>query len=163
MANQSIGAENRRFKKSLYEPVISLYHYNGCGFFDGGCLLLADALVQWSDGDLKLGAIDRVSNKSESGGDHWFVSMDVAGKRFLLDANGLKLPAPYRRYFEREEVQEPCVFVENPQHNPDSEVPRDAAFSKVLCDQILAALGPYPLWKADIERVFEPDLSLSPC
>lgn len=162
MANQSIAVENRRFRKALYEPVISLYHYNGCGFFDGGCLLLADALVQWSDGDLKLGAIDRVSNKSESGGDHWFVSMNVAGKTFLLDANGLKLPTPYRRYFEREEVQEPCVFVENPQHDPDSEVPRDAAFSKVLCDKIRATLGTYPQWKADVARVFDPEQSPTP-
>jgi hypothetical protein len=162
LADQNIAAVNRQFKKALYEPVISLYHYNGCGFFDGGCLLLADALVQWSDGEMKLGAIDRVSNKRESGGDHWFVSMNVAGRTFLLDANGLKLPAPYRRYFERKEVREPCVFLENPQHDPNSEVPRDAAFSKIICDQILTALGTYPMWKTEVQRVFEPDQSLSP-
>ncbi|WP_338923821.1 hypothetical protein V0M98_37065 (plasmid) [Pseudomonas silesiensis] len=161
MANHNIAAVNRQFRKALYEPVISLYHYNGCGFFDGGCLLLADALVQWSDGDLNLGAIDRVSNKSESG-DHWFVSMNVAGRTFLLDANGLKLPAPYRRYFEKEEVREPCVFLENPQHKPDSEVPRDAAFSKILCNQLITALGTYPHWKAEVQRVFEPEESPSP-
>jgi hypothetical protein len=163
MANQNIAAVNRRFKKALHEPVISLYHYNGAGFFDGGCLLLADALVQWSQGDLKLGAIGRLNTTTyKAQCDHWFVSMDVAGKTLLLDANGLKMPKPYCMHYAKNEVGTPCIFIANAQHEPNSEVPRDAAFSKILCDQIVAALGTYHLWKADVARVYEPEQSLTP-
>ena len=161
MANHNIAAVNRRFRKSLDKSWDTLNDYNRCGFFDGGCLLFAEALVQWSDGDMKLGAIGRTRLSGQC--DHYFVSMDVAGKTFLLDANGLKLKTPYRRYWEKEELWEPASFIENPQHDPESGIPKDAAFSKILCDELIAELGTYSQWKADVELVFEPEDSLSPC
>lgn len=158
MARLPIGSINRAFKKALTEPIVSLYHYNGCGYFDGGCLLLADALVLWSQGDLKLGGFSRRSC-IEQGVDHWFVTLDVADKAFMVDANALQTEKAFIRYWIFDEgLGEELIVLKNPIHrkDADSDVPRDLVFSALIARQIADKLGDYPQWRASIEATLKP-------
>lgn len=156
MARLPIGSINRAFKKALTEPIVSLYHYNGCGYFDGGCLLLADALVLWSQGDMKIGGFARRS-KVEHGVDHWFVNLNVAGKEFLVDANALQTEKAFTRYWLYEELLgEDFIILNNPVHRVESTVPRDPVFSALIAGQIADKLGDYPQWRTSIETILQP-------
>lgn len=146
---------SRGFKKALHQPVISLFNYNGCGFFDGGCLLLADALVSWSGGEIKLAAIARSRFSGQV--DHWMGELNVAGERLFLDANGLQTEAGLLSYWEREELREPVDLMPNPVFDEASEIPRDGHFSQRIAGEIEQALGTFATWKSKVIRAFEPD------
>lgn len=157
MAQLPIASINRAFKKALKEPIVSLYHYNGCGYFDGGCLLLADALVLWSQGDMKIGGFSRLS-WIDQGVDHWFVKLNVAGKEFLVDANALQTEKAFTRYWLYDELLgEDFIILDNPVYQVESTVPRDPVFSALIAGQIAEKLGDYQQWRGSIEELLEPD------
>lgn len=151
---------NREFQGALEKSVVSLYHYNGCGFFDGGCLLLADALVEWGAGCIQLAAIVR----ERFGGsiDHWVVKFDLAGETVYLDANGVQDAPKLLRYWSTEELHERVMLVASPVYDEHSEIPRDLDFSRRLAGEILVALGPYAAWKAKLDLAVEAEASPSP-
>ncbi|WP_156675887.1 hypothetical protein [Pseudomonas sp. Leaf58] len=150
MSRLNLSATNKAFKKALSEPIKSLYHYNGCGFFDGGCLLLADALVLWSGGDLKLGGCVREAHKRTIDVDHWFVTTERLDSLLCLDANGLMTPSAFIRYWEHVEALGQIMFRIQPSPRVDGEIPRDLMFSKLLSNQLEQALGPYEQWIAEV-------------
>lgn len=143
------------FKKALHQPVISLFHYNGCGFFDGGCLLLADALVEWSGGDIKLAAISRSRFYGQV--DHWVGELNIAGERLFLDANGLQTEQSLLTYWHEEEVMEPVALIDQPVFDEAREIPRDRQFSAKIANEIGDSIGLYATWKAKLEQNFQPD------
>lgn len=158
-ASRALSRINKYFKTALDQPVISLYHYNGCGFFDGGCLLLADAMVEWSGGDIKLAAIARTRFAGEV--DHWIGELELAGERFFLDANGIQTAEQLLSFWEAEELREPVMLMASPQFDEAREIPRDIAFSKRLATELLEALGSYSKWKSRVLAEIAPDESPS--
>lgn len=149
---------NRGFKAALKEPVELLYHNLDCGFFDGGCLILADALALWSHGNLTLGACRRVRYSIV---DHWFVCMNIGDKNLVIDADGLKDEKAYLRFIEKNELREPGVIIDSPIHEPDSDIPRDEHVSAIVAVQIQAALGCYKAWKHKVEAALCQESALS--
>lgn len=158
-ASRALNRINRAFKKALDQPIISLYHYNGCGFFDGGCLLLADALVEWSGGGIKLAAIART--RFGDAIDHWVGEFEVAGEKLYIDANGVQSESSLISYWEIEELREPVMLVASPQYDEAREIPRDAVFSHRIASGILEALGPYSAWEMKLHQAVRPDASPS--
>ena len=156
--SRALSQINRGFKAALDQPIISLYHYNGCGFFDGGCLLLADALVEWSGGDIKLAAISR--SRFHGQVDHWVGELNIAGERLFLDANGLQTEQGLLTYWREEEVMEPVAFIDQPVFDEAREIPRDRKFSAKIASEICNSLGLYTTWRAKIEHSLQPDLYL---
>lgn len=158
-ATRALSKINRAFKGALDQPIISLYHYNGCGFFDGGCLLLADALVEWSGGDIKLAALARTRFGGEV--DHWVGELELAGETVYLDANGVQSESKLLSYWASEELMEPVMLLASPQFDEAREIPRDLDFSHRVACEILGALGPYKAWRTQIDRAVMPDAAPS--
>lgn len=150
MSRLRLSTTNKAFRKALAEPVKSLYHYNGCGFFDGGCLLLADALALWSGADLKLGGCVREAHRHTIDVDHWFVTTERLGSLLCLDANGLMTLGAFKRHWEHVEALGPVMFRTAPSPITGGEIPRDLAFSELLANQVEQALGDYEQWMAAV-------------
>ncbi len=75
-----LGRDVRRFARQALGPVVARYGY---GFQDGGCLSFAAALVEWSQGEISLGAVfsDARGNQAQ----HLF-----AGRSgFCIDSDGV--------------------------------------------------------------------------
>ena len=79
----------------------------GCGWLDGGCLILRDALTHWSKGALRAGASVR-SHRSVTYVDHGFAWFEANGQRILLDGDGLQDAAGLRQKLERLEGIQPA-------------------------------------------------------
>jgi hypothetical protein len=156
MEQQLLSKINRVFKEALTEPVIALYHYNGCGFFDGGCLLLAHALHLWSKESLKMAGCVREIIQDQTQVDHWFVTAQIGGKSYYLDANGLMKPAVFLRYWMESEGLGPILRCDNPEPDQSGEAPWDPSFSALLATQIEAALGPYTCWLEQVSGLLSP-------
>lgn len=149
-AAKALKKQNKAFSKAMEAPVVALYHYNGCGFFDGGCLLLADALNIWSSGQIQLAAMGRSRFKGLV--DHWVGSFGVAGQEFFIDANGVQTQKALLRYWEEEELMETSDMIDSPAYDPERGIPRDLEFSKQLAGQLETALGSFKQWLIQLDR-----------
>lgn len=94
---QNFTAFGRNVRRAALKHIgIILDSQHGCGWSDGGCLVLAKGLSQWSGGYLDLMAIclndSNHSNRSQDAAvDHALVSWvdDTRGVRLCIDGDGL--------------------------------------------------------------------------
>lgn len=89
------GRALRRFLLSR-EPLALLPE---CGWLDGGCLVLRDALVTWGQGALHPGATLR-SNGERLFVDHGFTWLELGGRRVIVDGDGVQDEHGLRRKLE---------------------------------------------------------------
>lgn len=85
------GLKLRRFLWS--QPCLALLPE--CGWLDGGCLILRDALVQWGNGYLHPGASHR-THRSITFVDHGFAWLDVMGHRLFIDGDGIQEESAFK-------------------------------------------------------------------
>jgi hypothetical protein len=163
MNHEAIRALNRisqSLRLSLEDLVEKVYDYNGCGFFDGGCLLLADALVQWSAGDIKPAGIVRTRFAGQV--DHWVGALKLEGEVVFIDANGFQDKRQLLDYWETDECLGPMMLVDSPQFDEEGEVPRDPVFSAKLASELTGVLGSYENWRAVLQKGLTQASSLEP-
>lgn len=89
---------HHRFGKTLQatlETNEALEVLPGCGWLNGGCMILSHALVAWSQGALQQGACLRSKNGMKYV-DHAFAWCTVDGERWLFDGDGLQLEPELR-------------------------------------------------------------------
>jgi hypothetical protein len=115
----------------------------GCGWMDGGCLILREALIFWSEGTLHAGASIR-SRQSRAYVDHGFAWLEDSNRRILLDGDGVQDVAGMCRKLERLEGVRPSEIL----FTADGLVvgiPIDTAASRALADRLYHRFGGFSI------------------
>ena len=86
----------------------SLKHLNSVGFMDGGCLIFANAVMDFFKGyDVSLAIVGRFGNN-----DHVVVKLVVEGKNYYIDADGVASAEEIIYKMERLELNGDKAFIE---------------------------------------------------
>lgn len=143
------GKALRRFLNSG-EPIALL---PGCGWVDGGCFILREALILWSNDELNPGATLR-RRGDRLYVDHGFAWIDVGAGRVLVDGDGLQDEEGLRRKLEHlEGVRLPEVrYARCTEHAVG--IPVDVARSKALAELLRRRFGAFHVRL--IDRVDQP-------
>jgi|GEM_PF-3667829 len=113
-----------------------------CGWLDGGCLVLSDALVRWSGGTLRPGGTLR-AKEDRLFLDHAFAWIVVDGAPCILDGDGLQSEYALRRKLELLEHAPPLEVRYSDCSGLAVGILRDSAASDRLATLLERRFGPF--------------------
>lgn len=122
------------------------------GWMDGGCRILADALVSWSEGDIRL----VITGSEEKGVSHAAGAMPLGNARdamaVLLDADGVSAPEDMvekLRALESSHGERLLALGAKAESMADNLL-SDSALSVRIGRMLAMRLGPYEAWKESV-------------
>ena len=124
------------------------------GWMDGGCRILAEAMVNWSAGDIRLA----VTGSDEKGVSHAVGAMPLGSSpgamAVLLDADGVSAPEDLVHKLESLEASggERVLALGVRAETLAETLPADPALSARLSRMLEMRLGPYSKWKEEVQE-----------
>lgn len=112
----------------------------GCGWLDGGCLILREALVQWGSGELSPGVSAR-TREAKSFVDHGFAWLDLNGQRIILDGDGVQDEEGLQRKLELLEGVRPSQIHFGQHSSVVAGILVDQSASTLLADRLSRRFG----------------------
>ena len=147
MNHSEIGRRLRAVARTLLPYIVEKH---GHGFQDGGCHMLAEALVRWSGGSLKLAAVH--SNKPPR--DPRAVQHVVAcyADRLYLDSDGMATAKELASKMTRLEFLEGAFVRNSMVPGPRHRIPFDEGTVVELASRLEQRMGPFAGWIGELEE-----------